>query len=107
MRNPPDGLTEEERIITNLLCDNVVEEIYGKLPTDRMKAITGFHFELGYDQETLGQIFSCKQEQIALDIRNIKRILKGESFKPRKRRNIKSTVEVADVLELMMSLTKA
>lgn len=106
LRIPPDGLTNEEKVIADLLCDNVVENIYEKLPTDRMKAITAMHFELGYDQETLGKIFICKQEQIALDIRNIKRVLRGEPFKPRQRRNV-SAVGVPEILEMMMTLTRS
>ena len=74
MLNPPDGFTpEEEQIVATITVDH----IYKKLPTSRMKAIVAMHFELGYPQEWVADIFNVTQEQIALDIRNIREILLG------------------------------
>lgn len=101
IKTPPDGMTDEEKVITNLLCNAVVDEIYTKLPTSRMKAIVAMHFELGYDQETLGRIFKVKQEQIALDIKNIKKVLLGKPYKPHKR---KLKVSVEDLLSMAIML---
>ena len=71
---PPDGFTVEEQQIIETIT---VDHIYKKLPTSRMKAIVAMHFELGYPQEWVADIFKVSQEQIALDIRNIREILLG------------------------------
>jgi hypothetical protein len=98
---PNDEVTPEEKELVDILCNNVIEEIYCKLPTDRMKAITAMHFELGYDQETLGKMFKVKQEQIALDIRNIKKVLLGKPYRPHKR---KKQLTLDQVLTLIASV---
>lgn len=86
IKKPVDGYTDEEKLIVDLLCNSVVEEIYQKMPTSRMKAIVAMHFELGYDTYTLANIFGVTQPQIALDIRNIKKVLLGQPYKPQKQK---------------------
>lgn len=102
LKTPVDGLTEEEKQLADLIGNNVVETIYAKLPTARMKAVVALHFELGYDQETIGQMFGVRQEQIALDIRNIKKVLTGKSYHPHKP---KVKLRVEDVMSMLMTLT--
>lgn len=102
-RTPPDGYTEEEKILQDLICERVVDELYGKMPTSRMKAILAMHFELGYDQETLGKVFGVTQEQVALDIANIRKLLLGKPYKPHKR---KQSIKKEDLIKMMISLAE-
>jgi len=80
LKTPSDGFTKDEKQIARLLTEETVRSLYMKLPNSRMKAITALHFELGYPQQLVADIFGVSQPQIALDIANIKRIIKGGTY---------------------------
>lgn len=101
VQTPSDGFTEEEKKIIRVLGSNTIADLYSKLPTNRMKAIVAMHFELGYDQETLGKIFEVRQEQIALDIKMAKTVLMGKAYRPHKK---KGTIRVSELIKLCMAL---
>lgn len=86
IQSPSDGLSEDERKIIESLFNLTVAQLYRKLPTHRMKTILALHFEAGYDQETIAEIFDVSQEQIALEVKNIRNILKGGEYKARPKR---------------------
>jgi len=100
---PPDGFTPEEKVLLQLAGEHTVESIYAKLPTSRMKAVVAMHFELGYNQEMLARIFNVTQEQIALEIRNIQKVLLGKPYRPHKPKNV---IRVEDLLSLCLNLMK-
>jgi len=100
---PPDGFTQEEEVLAKLIYENTIQSIYAKLPTSRMKAIVAMHFELGYTQEMIGEIFNISQERINEEISNIRKILLGKPFKARKE---KVKISVSDLLRLCMTLQR-
>src|SRR3990167_7650571 len=83
IQEPSDGLLNVEKSIIQEMFNKSIDELYKTLPTHRMKAVMALHFEVGYDQETLARIFAVSQEQIALEVRNIRNILKGGNFVPK------------------------
>lgn len=68
-----------------LLADLTVQSLYAKLPTPRMKAIVALHFELGYSQELVAQMFGMKQPSLVDEIALIQRILLGKPYRPRRK----------------------
>jgi len=101
VQSPPDGLTEEEKEIEKLLGVMTVENLYAKLPTSRMKAIVALHFELGYPQEVVADIFGVSQPRIAEEIANIKKVFLGRKFRPHKP---KTKISVDQLLKLCLML---
>ena len=81
---PPDGFNEEEDKIAKLVYEHTVESLYAKIPTARMKAIVAMHFELGYTQETVARVFGISQARVNEEIGNIRKVLMGKPFRPRK-----------------------
>jgi predicted DNA-binding protein YlxM (UPF0122 family) len=98
---PPDGMTPEEKEIERELGNAVVYSIYSRLPTTRMKAIVALHFECGYTQEDVAEIFGVTQEQIYLDILNIRKVLTGEKYKPQRQ---VSNVGIEDVMAMLTTM---
>jgi predicted DNA-binding protein YlxM (UPF0122 family) len=80
IKTPDDGFDKMEKELIKTLGEDSCVCVYSKLPTSRLKAITALHFELGYNQETIADIFKVSQEQISQNIAVIKRILKGGQF---------------------------
>ncbi len=101
IKEPSDGFTPEEEVISRRLSEYTVEGIYERLPTSRMKAVVALHFELGYTQELLANIFHVTQEQIALEVENIRKVLSFQRYKPHR---ICKTVRVEDMLKMLILL---
>jgi predicted DNA-binding protein YlxM (UPF0122 family) len=104
IRVPGDGFTEEEELIAKLMFENTIESIYSKLPTSRMKAIVALHFELGYKQDLVAQMFNISQARINQEIENIRKILIGKPFKARKE---KVRIAVSDLISLCLQLQRS
>lgn len=102
LRMPPDA-TPEEFEFADLLPDLVFDSIYGRLPTDRMRALVAMHFELGYDQVSLAKLWGVSQPAIAYEIEIIRQILKGKKHKPQKR---KKGIDTNDLLKLIYHMTR-
>lgn len=81
-KTPPDGMTDEEKKIEKVLGDATIQVMYSKLPTARMKAITALHFELGYKQEVVAEIFGISQPAIVQELNVIRAILMGKRHRP-------------------------
>lgn len=81
-KTPTDGLTEEEKKIEKVLGDATIQLLYSKLPTSRMKAITALHFELGYKQEVIAEMFGISQPAIVQECNIIRAILTGKKHRP-------------------------
>lgn len=75
---PPDGYTSEEKQLERLLGEHSVSTLYAKLPTTRMKAIVALHFELGYKQELVAEIFGVSQSHISQEIKAIRQYFLGK-----------------------------
>ncbi len=101
IKEPDDGFTEEEEMIARTLSEYTVQDIYAKLPTSRMKAVVALHFELGYPQETIANIFHVSQEQIALEVENIRKVLRGDRYKPHQ---VLPTVRAEDLIQMIIQL---
>jgi predicted DNA-binding protein YlxM (UPF0122 family) len=104
INDPSDGFTPEEEEILNTIGDKVLYQVYKKLPTSRMKAVVALHFECGYTQEQIARIFGVKQPMINQEIVNIRKVLKGDRYKPHRHQ---SDLSVNDVMELFMHLSRA
>lgn len=83
-KTPSDGLTDEEKKIEKALGDATIQLLYSKLPTSRMKAITALHFELGYKQEVIAEMFGISQPAVVQELNIIRAILMGKKHKPHK-----------------------
>ena len=103
INEPPDGFTDEEKVLVRLMGEHTIESLYGKLPTSRMKAIVALHFELGYSQELIGRMFRISQERVNQEVDNVRKILMGQKFKPHKE---KVTISVPDLIKLCHTLLK-
>jgi len=107
---PPDGFTDEERVITRIISEDTVDTIYKKLPTTRMKAVAAM-LENGYPLDVIASIFDVSRPRISQEIKTIKLILGGK-----KQRTYNWKIEaptryasskklgVADVLSILHSL---
>jgi DNA-directed RNA polymerase specialized sigma24 family protein len=78
MNEPQDGFTREEKMLIQRLTEESLWQIYAKMPTSRMKAITVMHFEAGYNQETIARIFGVSQEWVSQELKLIKRLMLGQ-----------------------------
>jgi len=103
IQTPPDGFTQEESMIARLMYENTIQTVYAKLPTSRMKAIVAMHFELGYTQEMIAEIFAISQERINEEIGNIKKILMGKPFRARRE---KPQIAIKDLISICMQLQR-
>lgn len=101
LKQPQDGFTKEEETIYTLLTDHTIASLYAKLPTPRMKAIVALHFELGYPQTLVAEIFGVAQPTIVDEIELIRQVLKGRMYKPKKK---PKQVKSEDLLKLMWLL---
>lgn len=100
---PPDGFTELEKELSKIVAANTVQSLYAKLPTSRMKAIVALHFELGYTEEEVAEMFGISQERLSVEITNIKKILTGKRFRPHMKPN---SIRMADLISLCFSLAQ-
>lgn len=96
---PPDGFTDEEKAIARVLSQNTVVSLYRRLPTPRMKAIASM-LDHGYTQQTIAEIFGCTQERISVEIRTIRKVLKGGQYNPHREKQ----VSAADVITMIHSM---
>lgn len=103
LKDPRDGFTDDEKQISKLLVENTIYSIYAKLPTSRMKAITALHFELGYPQELVAEMFGVTQEQVALDIQNIRKVLTGKPYRPHR---TKKSIRLSDLMSICLTLAQ-
>lgn len=85
---PSDGYTDEEKLLQRVITEESLKTLYGKLPTNRMKFIVAAHFELGYSQEMIAEMLGIKQPSLQDEIQHIKRVLKGNPYKPYKRKKV-------------------
>ncbi len=99
LKAPVDGFTPEEKQLSKLLATATIHGLYAKLPTARMKAIVALHFELGYSQEIVAQMFCIKQASLADEIALIQRILLGKEYKPRRNKPEITKEEAQQILE--------
>lgn len=81
---PPDGFTQEEKELEDLISGNVMRTVYSKLPTTRMKFIVAAHYELGYPQQLIAEVLGVKQPTLAEELNLIKMVLSGHHYRPRK-----------------------
>jgi len=77
---PTDGFNEMEEQLAKVLAENTIQTLYAKLPTNRMKAIVALHFELGYPQELVADMFGVGQDQIAQDVRMVRKVMLGHKY---------------------------
>lgn len=103
MGTPSDGFTDIEKDLKTELENQSLLTIYAKLPTSRMKFVVAAHFELGYSQELISKMLGIKQPSLQDEIKHIRRVLKGDPYKPHKH---KGTVKVSDMLAIMQLLAK-
>lgn len=75
---PVDGYTPEEEEILSIIGTMTISQIYGKLPTNRMKAIVALHFDAGYSKETVAEIFGVSRSRISQEVGVIRDILSGK-----------------------------
>lgn len=103
---PSDGLTNDEKEIAHLLSINTINNLYGKLPTSRMKAIVAMYFELGYSQEAVAEVFKVNRSRIAQEIDLIKKIFLDKPTAPYNpyRKKKKRVVTLPEVLDLLMMI---
>lgn len=100
-QTPGDGLTETEKALKGVIAQESVKILYSKLPTSRMKFIVAAHYELGYSQQMVADILGIKQSSLYDEIYHIRRVLKGNPYKPHKH---KGTIKVEDLLSLCLLL---
>lgn len=103
-RAPKDGFTEEEVKIIEALSKLSISNLYGMFPTARMKAIVALHFELGYDQHTIAEMFNVTQGRISQEINMIKKILAGRKYKAVGK---PTSIDLADLMRLAMMLSQS
>lgn len=101
IQTPPDGLTDEEKILQRVLAEESILNLYDKLPTSRMKFIVAAHFELGYPQTLIAKMLDISQPRINKELENIRKVLENKPFRPYKR---KGKVSIEKLLELCMML---
>lgn len=104
IRTPADGFTNDEKQIVDQLVNMSVSNIYAKLPTARMKAIVALHFELGYDQSCVADIFEVSQSQISQEIETIRKVLSGGKYRPHRQSR---TIKPAFLLKMLMQMVSA
>ena len=66
-----------------------------------MKFIVAAHYELGYSQELVAEILDIKQPSLQDEIQHIRRVLKGDPYKPHK---YKGTIKLEDLMKLCLLL---
>lgn len=103
IQTPPDGMTDVEKSLSKVLFENTVQTIYAKLPTSRMKAIVALHFELGYTQDEVAEMFGVTQPRVKVEINNIRKILAGKKFRPHRKHN---TISIHELLSVCWSISQ-
>lgn len=101
---PTDGLDETEKELQRIITEESLKNLYSKLPTSRMKFVVAAHYELGYSQELIAEILGIKQPSLQDEIDHIRKVLKGDPYKPRK---YKGMVKVEDVMRTLMLLRQS
>lgn len=101
---PSDGFTPEEKKIAELLGDYSVHHLYAKLPTNRMKAIVALHFELGYPQDMVAQIFGVSQPTLVDQIALIQKILKGGTYNQNYARPKKKEIGMEQLFGILLQM---
>jgi predicted DNA-binding protein YlxM (UPF0122 family) len=102
LKRPIDGYTREEIYLQRLLVYSTIDSLYRKLPTNRMKSIVAMHFELGYPQQIVAQIFDITQQTLADEIEVIKKILLNAGKRtPKKPKKPLSAQQVERILEML------
>ncbi len=99
---PSDGFDDTEKTLKSVIEVESLKLLYSKLPTSRMKFVVAAHYELGYSQEIVADILGIKQPSLQDEIVHIRRVLKGQPYKPHKH---KGMVKLEDVMR-MISLLK-
>lgn len=100
---PEDGYTKEEEQLLPVWGDLTLTRIYGRLPTNRMKAIVALHFECGYTQEQVASVFGISQGRISQEIERIKDILKGGEGRDYKGNRISNPLNVEDLISFLVN----
>lgn len=98
---PSDGYTEEEKLLQRIITEESLKTLYNKLPTSRMKFIVAAHYELGYSQEIVAEILGIRQPSLQDEINHIRRVLRGNPYKPHKH---KGTIKIEDLMKLCLLL---
>lgn len=98
---PSDGYTEEEKLLQKIITEESLKTLYNKLPTSRMKFIVAAHYELGYSQEIVAEILGIRQPSLQDEINHIRRVLRGNPYKPHKH---KGTIKIEDLMKLCLLL---
>lgn len=100
---PSDGLLEEEKMLQRVIVEEGLKNLYAKLPTSRMKFVVAAHFELGYSQEIVADILGIKQPSLQDELDHIRKVLRGDPYKPRKK---KAAVTIEDLLRTAYLLSQ-
>ena len=98
---PSDGFTEVESALKTVLEEESLRTLYAKLPTSRMKFVVAAHYELGYSQQIIADILGITQPSLQDEIKHIRRVLKGQPYKPHKH---KGTIKLEDLMKLCLLL---
>lgn len=98
---PSDGYTEEEKLLQKIITEESLKTLYNKLPTSRMKYIVAAHYELGYSQTIVAEILGITQPSLQDELEHIRRVLKGDPYKPHKH---KGTIKIEDLMKLCLLL---
>lgn len=101
IHTPIDGFTEEEKLLKRVIEEESLKTLYAKLPTSRMKFVVAAHYELGYPQELVAEILGIKQPSLQDEIQHIRRVLRGDPYKPKKK---KAVVKIEDLMKLCLLL---
>jgi DNA-directed RNA polymerase specialized sigma subunit len=87
MGTPSDGLLDEEKELQTIITRESLRRLYKKLPTFKMRFIVATHFDAGMSQEDVADIMGITQASLNdVYIRAIRRVLKGQPYKPQKHR---------------------
>jgi len=96
MSTPSDGLDDTEKELKRTIEVEALRTLYNKLPTNRMRFVVAAHYELGYPQEFVAEILGITQPSLQDEISHIRRVLKGDPYKPYKK---KASIKVADLMQ--------
>lgn len=101
MGTPADGFTDTEKALKSVIEEESLKTLYNKLPTSRMKFVVAAHYELGYSQQIVADILGITQPSLQDEIIHIRRVLKGQPYKPHKH---KGTIKLEDLMKLCLLL---
>lgn len=93
---PQDGYDDTEKALKVLIEEESLRHLYNKLPTSRMKFVVAAHYELGYSQQIVADILGITQPSLQDEIKHIRKVLRGDPYKPHK---YKGEVKLEDLMK--------